>query len=230
VTFLEIAQRVATRAPTSGARATFATVVNAQGVPGKIVQAVQAAWTDVQTRRADWLWMQASFQGSILAGPQDITANDLDIPRFGRWLVERRPGSWSSFAILPAGETSWRRLRFLPWPEFSACFRDADVVSGLPYWISLTPARGLALHPTPDAAMQIKGRYVRSIQTLAVDDDEPEMPADYHDLLVSMGLVNMATHDESFPQRSLWQLEADQRYGALVRDQTPDMIAAEALA
>jgi hypothetical protein len=221
VTFLEIAQRVATRAPTSGARATFATVVNAQGVPGKIVQAVEAAWSDVQTRRADWLWMQAGFQGSILAGTQDIRAADLDIPRFGRWLIERRAGARSSFAVLGPDDAGWRRLRYMPWPEFSARWRDADVESGAPEWVTITPAGALALHPAPSVAMEIKGRYVRSIQRLAVD---------YHDVLVAMGLVLMATHDESFPQRALWQLEADQRFNALVRDQTPDMIAAGALA
>ena len=50
--------------------------------------------------------------------------------------------------------------------------------------MTIDPQRNLILGPKPDAAYTITGEYQMSAQVLAADGDTPEMPSDYHQLIV----------------------------------------------
>ena len=59
-----------------------------------------------------------------------------------------------------------------------------------PSCYTVDPLNNFLLGPTPDTDYALRGPYWRSNQTLAADDDEPEMPADYHMLIVWNALIN----------------------------------------
>ena len=64
---------------------------------------------------------------------------------------------------------------------------DLDALSdsrGIPRALALISDTQLQVWPTPSSAMTLNLRYWAAPAPLADDDDEPDIPADYHDLLV----------------------------------------------
>lgn len=223
-TYLDLVRDVASRSGTTRSVNMPGTVVGADGRIGKFADLVNSAWRDIQIKRQDWRWMAAGFDAAVMAGTADVRGGlDLGIERFGRFDPNRNPREASRFSLAPVGATDWGRLRFMPFEEFSDRWRFGAVEAGRPQWFTVTPAGDLAFHPAPDAPCLLRGRYVRSVQRLALDADVPGMPEAYHGLIVSLALVKLASHDESPQQRAEWQAEANEQMAALVLDQTPEI-------
>lgn len=223
-TFLDLVRDVGSGSATTRSVNMPGTVVGAEGRVGKFGYWVNAAWRDIQIKRQDWRWMQAGFDAALLAGTADVRGVlDLGLERFGRFDPNRNPREASRFSLAPVGVADWGRLRYLPFEEFSARWRYGAVETGRPQWFTVTPAGDLAFHPAPDAPCLLRGRYVRSVQRLTLDDDTPDMPEAYHGLIVAMALVRLATHDESPQQRAEWQAEANEQMAALILAQTSEI-------
>ncbi len=58
----------------------------------------------------------------------------------------------------------------------------------------------MKLWPTPNKVYTITFDYIRTPQELSADDDEPAMPARFHDAIVYRAMVKYAGYDEASPQ------------------------------
>ena len=72
----------------------------------------------------------------------------------------------------------------------------------------------------------MRGLYRKAPQTLALDDDVPDMPAHFHDCIVEAAVIMLSTHDEAAPNLTLWQLRAIRGFSQLEREQLPTITMA----
>lgn len=72
----------------------------------------------------------------------------------------------------------------LRWEDFVTVYQRGSEVHGYPGFISEDPHHTLHIAPTPDVQYRIRSDYYTSPQELALDADEPEMPQEWHMLIV----------------------------------------------
>lgn len=228
-TFRELAQTVATESGTSPGDNSGLTYAGASGRMRGFFNWTAEAWRQIQNARTDWLWMQDDFAGTAIEGQQRLTASDLGVTtRFGRWNPVRNPDRQSGFVLTSAGGTS--DLIYVPWLDFRARWLRETEPAGMPMWFSIDPQERLVVNCPLDADYTIRGGYVKSLQRLSSDLDVPEMPEDYHDLIVAKALILMATYDEAMVQLAQWTVKETAMMSQLQIAQLPEMTAAGPLA
>ena len=90
------------------------------------------------------------------------------------------------------------------------------------YW-AVSPENELLFGPTPDKVYNVRGKYRLKPQLLAADPDIPEMPEEYHNLIVGEALKLMARSDEAFQVLASYAPQYDRLRNPLVREQTPEI-------
>lgn len=229
--FLQICQRVASESRTvSGVFPS--TVASQTGRALKIVTWVQVAWESIQISRSDWRWMESDFTGSTIANQREYSGSDVGVSeRFNRFLCTLR---WDEdrFSIYDPdiGVADEGQLEFWSWRDFYVEHMRGTQTTGKPHVFTIRPDGRMALSQVPDKAYTLRGPYMKSPQTLAADGDEPEMPSQFHELIVDIALDYLDTHDEGMERIPLVKLRSYKRFSALEREQLPPVEIAGALA
>ena len=105
------------------------------------------------------------------------------IARFKRWrIMDRNDPPKIYLTSAGVGTQTW--LTYLDWDDFKAIYRIGTQNSGYPAHIAIDPQKNLILGPAPNDIYTVTGDFVRGAQVLSANDDEPDMPSDYHDLIV----------------------------------------------
>jgi hypothetical protein len=163
----------------------------------KIVGWVQAAWTIVQGARGDWRFMRRDYAGTLTIGTARYAGADLGIARFAGWLRDR-PGYRPHAIHDPAkGPADLTELSEIGWEEWRAAFGRGAAPVGRPAVYAIAPDERICLGPVPDRAYAIDGEYRRGLQTLAANEDVPEMPAEHHLAILWRALMLLGEHDEA---------------------------------
>lgn len=205
------------------------TVLSQTGRLGVLVRQVADAWTGIQNYSEDWSWMRGEYSGSTVASQARYDGSDFGVSadRFSHFL-EAYPGARGVSIYDPSiGLTDEGSLHFMEWGRFYAAYVKGYHAAARPVWYSLSPDGQMVLSPTPDKAYTVRGPYHKAPQTLALDDDTPEMPARFHDLIMWWALVNFATRDES-PQLALWNSQKNLLLRKLENAQLPRITLPEA--
>lgn len=221
MTFLELCRKTAQESGTVSGLALPATVVNQNGNIKKIIGWTYDAWIDVQQMKNDWLWMRHEFSKVLLADLGVYGAVSLDATRHSKFIKT------ADVTISDPNDANRREnsLKFIEWPDFrskrlTGKARDAR---NRPIEWSVNPQGELVIWPTPDIVYQIRGEYQKAPQSLEVDTDVPEMPAQYHSLIWREALVLLAVGTESFEQLPDWKLAAAKSRLRLANDQLPTL-------
>ena len=202
-----------------------AAVTGQTGRAADLVRWAIEAWNDIQRDKdGRWKWMRSDFTLDTVADTQSYTfANCTDvgdavaISRFRAWDAdfENQP-----FIYLVAdGRASERELPVEPWTEFRNLYVRASHTSAPPSQLSVDYADKLFLGPTPDLVYRITGQYWKSNQILAEDTDVPEMPADYHMLIVYRALVKYGYNVVAQEILARAQTEGTPLYDSLIENQ-----------
>ena len=98
-----------------------------------------------------------------------------------------------------------------------------------PMVISITPARSLALGPTPDAGYTVLGDYYRAPAELATDAESPSLPERFHMAIVYRALLHYGMFESAGEviQRSVSESEKWSR--RILLDQTQELSQSGAL-
>lgn len=233
-TFLSLARDTAYQSGTISNRDEPSTVSGQTGRLALIVDQVAEAWKDIQVDQPHWRWMQRRFTMDSIVSTRSYDGASFDASRFGRFMED---GDHKTFAYTlydPAvGLSDERRLTFVNWETFYEHFmwgsQDQDT-TGKPVYATIGPEGQLYLHPIPDAAYKVRGWYMRSPQALTDDDDVPELPERFHNVIKWQALLHLGTYDEAPTQMSMWQRNYDRLMDRLVAEQTPSMAFSQALA
>lgn len=202
-------------------------VLNQSGRLAKIVDWTQQAWLDIQNRSAHWRWMQGDFEGTVMTAVREYSPDNLNATRFGEWIEDIDGVSAISLYETVTDEA------FLPYWEWSTVYavrlRGVQTPSRPDAW-SVKGKSTLFLATIPDQNYTIRGIYRKAPQVLAANDDVPEMPSRFHDLIWMEAMGYAFNDDESYNQPVFMTRRAKDMMSALERDQLPEISDAEALA
>lgn len=237
-TYLALCQKLASDSGTISGTLPSTVVGQTQRL-AKIVRWTNDAWRSIQNAHGSWRWMRSDFAGQTVIGQRRYTGTDFGISRLAEWIYSGMPeeNRYSCYKTA-TGVADEGPLCFLDWDMFYATKMRGPQTSGRPAYFTITPENEIALAPLPDAAYTVRGPYRKDVQDLTVpaaidaspDDNIPEMPVRFHDLIVDVALMMLGTHDEAQVQVPLWRLRQLSLFSDLERDQLPRISMAGTLA
>ncbi len=187
-TFLQLAQSLRQECGVAGTGPS--TVVGQVGELKRLVDWVSEAWTEIQNRHRNWRWLRYGFTFQTVADDDTYAYGDVSdavtavaITRFSHWLLTDRYDPPKIF-LTSAGVGTQTWMIWVPWEHFKTIYRIGTQNSGYPIHITVDPQNNIVMGPKPNGIYTVVGDYQRSAQTLALDADTPEMPTDYHKLIV----------------------------------------------
>lgn len=228
MTYLEQCRKLAREARITRATNIPSAVASQTGVLADVVGWVADAWKDIQNRHDNWRWMRHGFTLVTVADDPtyefgdatDDDAGDATIERFKRWWLDDiydRPRCY----LQSAGVAAQYRLNYMVWEDFKHIYGIGTQTSGIPANISIDHLNRIHLGPKPNAVFVVNSDFQLGVQVLEDDDDEPEIPADYEDLVWrrAIEMYGMSSVASEVFARS--QLEAGRTMRALERSQLP---------
>lgn len=243
-TFLELCQdaRRECRIPGTGPTA----VTGQVGELARIVSWVKQSYVKIQNKHPNWGWLRSTWIHETSSGnPYIIIDNDnvydtfagvygpiSTAGRFGRWWLKQNGYPCTRIYLTSAGVGTETWLHALSWDDFVRTHvigRNILTAAGMPSVIAIDPSMGgtatgvprLVMAQTPNAAYTVRGDYQRSAQILAADDDVPEMPSQFHNLIVLETVKRYAVETGSPDLWAGMKDEANQMWGDLRANQLP---------
>lgn len=232
-TLLEICQAVCREGGIPGGEGALSDVAASSNSAEikRIVGWAKSAWLEIQLKHQHsglyWRWMRVGFtlttvDGTSEYGWDNAALNDdetgSDITRFRKWMIKDYDDPPSIY-LQSAGVGTEGFLTFLDWNDFKYLYRVGNQNDQQPVHISITPQNKLVLGPAPNGIYIASGDYLRGNQSLAANADTPDMPADFHDLIMWKALLTyaldkpapeLATRAEYMVDMYMGMLEADQ--------------------
>lgn len=171
-----------------------ADVTTAVNIELKIVNYIINAWIDIQSNAKRWKWMQLDYL-PVGGNPLQSIATTSDYVLSG--VHETRTGTFRSY--LTATGTSGRQpMIWVPWNRYRATYDMTTQTSDdRPLVVTRRPNGDLRFYPTPDAVYSLEFEYMKTAQVLAVNTDVPEMPSEFHQLIVYEALKRYGTAEDA---------------------------------
>jgi hypothetical protein len=193
-TFLELCKDVRRECSIAGTGPT--SVLNQVGELEDVVNWVKNAYIELQNEETDWRWLRSQFsiqtQASVdtygynAAGVTDAFTG-LAITRFARWWDEEL-----QIYRTADGVGGRHPIACPPWSVFRQVWYIGSINPGYPSMATIDPQDKLRLGAPPDGIYTFSGEYQKSPQTLAADADVPEMPAQFHQIIVARAMRKYA--------------------------------------
>lgn len=227
MTFLQMVRRVARACGMTNQPTVPADVVGQSGNLLDAIDWVQDSWRELQVSFQNWRWMRVGFTLQISAGVDTYAyGSAIDdnhggpISRFARWLVTD-PRCPPRAYLQPGGLGGQYYLPFIPWDGFQAIYRIGIMPPGMPVHISIDPQNRLVFGPAPDNDYVIVGEYQRAPQELVSKDDIPEMPEQFHMVIVYDAMRKYAGSEAASEIMVRAQTEGGALKSSLRTDQLP---------
>lgn len=204
-TFIQLCQDTARECGVAQGGTYPAAVTSQTGILNKIVNWVSDSWDEIQGRPVEWRWMRVGFSLNTVASTDkyaytdatdDLTATA--IARFTRWRVDD-PDDMPKCYLTSGGVGNEYWLTYIPWNHFKALYRIGSQPEGAPSHITIDPQNNLVLGPIPNDVYTISGDFERGFQTLSADGDIPDMPPQYHKLIMYEAMIKYG-YDQSAPE------------------------------
>jgi hypothetical protein len=192
-TFVELAQDMRRQAGLSGSGPTD--VTTATGIELRLVNYVKDAWTAIQTSPKAWKWMWKQYDRETVPGtPLQTIENTSD------YLITNCQRIWTlTFRsyLTATGTSDRQRMRYVDFEQFQMRYGVTAASSDRPVHITRLPTGGLRIYPPADGIYSIEFECQKNPQILAVNDDVPEMPSQYHPLIVFEALKRFGKAEDA---------------------------------
>jgi hypothetical protein len=220
-TFLSLAQDVRRECGISGVGPSATT--NQSGELLRVVNWTKSSWTELQLKKPNWRWMRSKFTVNTVASTDayaygsctDTIASAL-ISRFKRWYPTEFQIYLASAGI---GTSHW--LIEEDWDNFKRVFKVGTQNASYPSIVTVDPQNNFVLGAKPDGIYTVTGDYQKSAQILAADGDIPEMPSDFHQLIVFGAMRKYAAYSGAPEVWAQAKDEASRMMRELEIDQLP---------
>lgn len=187
MTFLQLYQRLHSEAARQGSTPT--TVLSQTGMNLRLVNWILTAYEDIQSEHETWLFRRADFSFSISATKSNYTKTDAGVTDLAAWKFDPNDNYVSGIKLylLAADET---HLIYYPWDDFLSQYKFGSfrTQTGKPTVFSIKPDLSMELWPIPNAVFTVNGEYIKQMQTMTDDTDEPILP-DHHIIIVWKALM-----------------------------------------
>lgn len=221
-TYLELFQSAKRNCRLTGTAPT--TVTGNLGVLDRLSHWVADAYTELQNRH-NWRWLRHEFTLPLVASTSQYEYTDCTdsetaatIARFKRWWLNDTEDPPKAY-LTATGVSGEYWLSYTPWESFKSVYLRNFTSESNPAVCSVDHLNRINVGPTPDDAYTLTSDYQLSPQVLSLNADVPEMPSQYHMLIVYLamqkyGLIEGAPEvlamGQSEGNRMLRQLEIDQ--------------------
>lgn len=190
-TFLELCQRTASEC---GASLTGPSAVTSQtGRLGQVVNWVNSAWIDIQTKYDNWRFMRASFTVNTTSGDGKYVITDctdvatstaLTVAGFRDWC---RDGF--KIYLVSAGVGTETDLVFIDYDDWYQIWNFGSPANSYPRDWTMDHDRAILLGPKPGGIYTVRGEYIKAATELSGDSDEPELPKEYRMAIVYRAMM-----------------------------------------
>lgn len=143
----------------------------------RILNYINEGWLEIQRAENNWdfMWQRKT--------DATMTADQATYDTSGLTLNWANPHSFTAYD--PAeGEAKEFRLRHVPYMTYRRYYDLGTHTSQKPSSVTMTPDRNFAFYPTPDKAYVFQFDYYKEPSELSGDSDTPELPTQFHLLLV----------------------------------------------
>jgi hypothetical protein len=227
-TFLELCQDVASESGAVGAAPT--SVIGQTGRQLKCVNWVARAWRDIQRARPNWTFLRADWSGALTATQPTYTGASFAITRFGRFLGDRPEYCPTTLYDAAIGQSDENAIRQITYDQWKRIYDRGSQTPARPTQYCIAPDGSIRFGPIPDAAYAVRGEMQKSVQDLANNDDVPDLPSDFHDLIVWKAIMIMAGDDEAVTALADARTKFSEGYRALIKACVPEVEHWDALA
>jgi hypothetical protein len=190
VNYLQLVQRLHRESGRSTAAPT--TVTGANERHARLFDWVADAWRNLQIER-EWRWMRNTLDVALTAGQQTYTGTGLGADRFRRWRMD--DDTYNPWLYVDGAINSLWPLQFVQLDEFRSVYVYRTWGDATPIAWTFDEANQLLVAPKPALAYKLRIEYWKSPSELAADTDTPDMPEEFHMLLVWRALQEVAKFD-----------------------------------
>ncbi len=192
-TFLELCQVTAREVGIPGVGPL--TTVGQEGQLGDIVRWVKDAYIEIQNRNGGhWRFLRHGFTLDTVDSDDTYSFGDAvdsttasAITRFSQWRFADRTAPPTIY-LKSSGIGTQNWLIYAEWEPFKQIYRISTQVDSYPAHITVDPQDQIVLGPVPNGIYVVTGEYYRSAQVLTADAEVPEMPVQFHKLIVYYAL------------------------------------------
>lgn len=231
-TYLELCQFCRQECTDSGSGPT--TVVGQTGELGRYVKWIKDAWQELQVSRPDWRWPRKSFYVPTVADTEAYAYNaaglvdTVTVAAITRWSYWYRL-TFKAYLQSDGVGTEYP-LMWIEWDGFRRIYHYGTQNSQQPIHVSVDPTGKFTLGPKPNAVYIVSGDYQLATQILALDADVPDMPADYHNLIVFDAMAKYGGKNVAVEAMVRANSEGGRLRMALELNQLPPMLYGGSLA
>lgn len=198
--YLELTQRLARECGVAGTGPT--TSVNQTGESGRLFNWINAAWLEIQGLHNTWNWMRKKFAWETVAGTGDYLPSALTNTLTGSAMTDLRYWYKDMFRCQKKSIGVQDEQWLVEWEYnvFRNTYRFNVQVNNRPVVFAENPqGKAIMLGPIPDDVYIITGEYQKRAWSLTNDTDEPDIPEEYHLMLVYKAMQYYAMY-ESAPE------------------------------
>lgn len=236
-TFLELVRELRAETTIAGSEAFPASVANQTGDYADLVRWVRQAYIDIQNMHGgQWRWLRRQFTFQTIADQAAYAWGDIDdvrtaaaIDRFNRWAIQN-PREPVRCYLTSAGIATEYPLIYADWDAFRYLFDMGAQTSQQPAYISINDQDELVLGPAPSDVYTVRGVYWRGPQVLTMDAELPEMPTQFHHLVVLEALRKYGYRHVASEALSRSNHEGTSMMTSLENNQLPQITFAAPLA
>lgn len=212
------------------------TTVGQTGTLGDIVEAVKEAWLMLQMHHRDWRWLRGSVSVTLTPNVNIITTSNFQAqePRFAHvlWYVAQARTRYANVRDDGSINNPDMPVWFIPWQEFNGGIytRRPSPTASKPQFYSEQPNRSIRLYPAPSTP-SVGNNWLFSTpcrllpQELTADSTIPEMPEEFHNIIVWWAVDVFCRTRANFDRLSIEaKKEVNRQLLKLGADQLPETV------
>lgn len=188
--YLQLVQRVHRESGRSTAAPTSVTGANERHA--RLCDWVADAWRNLQIER-EWRWMRTTLDVALTVGQQTYTGAELGATRFRRWRLD--DDTYNPWLYIDGSPNTLWPLQYTQLDEFRKLYVYRTWGATTPVAWTFDEANQLIVGPQPALAYKLRMEFWKSPTELAADVDAPDMPEEFHLLLMWRALQEVAKFD-----------------------------------
>lgn len=229
--YLQLVQRLRQECGISG---TGPTAVTGQtGMSALLVSWIDSAWVQIQGLHNNWNWMREPFAFQTAANVGDYLPATTTNTLTGELLTDLRYWHKDTFRAQRTAVGIQDEQWLVEWEYqvFRNTYRFNLQVPGRPVVFAEKPnGKAIMLGQIPDQVYLITGEYQVRAKSLVAADDVPDMPEEYHLMIVYKAMQSYALYEAAAEVLNRGQVEYQKLLTQIEREQLTDVYLGRPLA